>query len=400
MPFPPVYAAGVNQMAALDRAEIERWFIRQGVPHFIEGYNARSDVFTRSIPALVVSYLLGGFTALDIHRWSLARNLAVACGIVALLVATWVAANRLRGRPWFERPRRVGRVELVLFVTIPAFPSLVFGQQWGDAVEAVVIGLGVLATIYLVTSYALFPLTRWALARLAHLLAALGGLVARALPLLLLFITFSFLAAEVWEMAGTLPLVLYPVLVVVFLLAGAGFLLSRLPADIGSIGRFDSWDAVARLVEQSPAAGFPLPTVGAPPEAELSRRQWVNLALVSLFTQGVQITLVALTMGVFLVLFGFLTLSEQTMANWTHIDLAQLDVLVRVSLGAGQRDLVLTRQLLQVSGFLAAFTGFYFTVYLVTDATYRREFRDDVVAELREALAVRAVYRHVLAFDA
>jgi hypothetical protein len=386
-------------MGGIDRAEIERWFIRQGVPHFIEGYSARRDVFTRSIPALVVTYLVGGFTALDIKRWSPARNLAVAIGIVALLVATWVVANGLRGRPWFERPRRVGRAELAMFVLIPVLPSLVFGQQWGDALEALAIGLGVLATIYLATSYALLPLTRWALNRLVHLLAALGGLVARALPLLLLFITFSFLAAEVWEMAGTLPLVLYPVVVVVFLLAGAGFLMSRLPTDIGSIGRFDSWDTVAMLVEQSPATGCLLPTEGAPPEAELTRRQWVNLALVSLFTQGVQITLVALTMGLFLVLFGFLTLSEQTVANWTHIDPAQVDVLVRVGMGNGRRDLVLTRQLLQVSGFLAAFTGFYFTVYLVTDETYRREFRDDVVAELRQALAVRAVYRHALTID-
>lgn len=54
---------------------------------------------------------------------------------------------------------------------------------------------------------------------------------------------------------------------------------------------------------------------------------------------------------------------------------------------------MLNRELLQVAGFLGTFTGFYLTVYLVTDETYRREFRDDVVGELREALAVRAAYR-------
>ena len=42
--------------------------------------------------------------------------------------------------------------------------------------------------------------------------------------------------------------------------------------------------------------------------------------------------------------------------------------------------------------FLAGFSGFYFTVYLVTDATYRQEFFEDVVGELREAFAVRVVY--------
>ncbi len=379
-------------MAEPDRAAIERWFIRRGVPHFIDGYNAGTDVLTRSIPALVAAYLLGGFTALDIYRWSLTRNLLVGCGIVALLAVSWMAASRLRGGRWFARPARVGRAELAVFLVGPALPSLVFGQQWGDAVEAVLIGLGVLLDIFVVTSYALLPLTRWALGRLAGLLAALGGLVARAMPLLLLFVTFSFLAAEVWEMAGTLPLATYPVVLGVFLVAGAAFLLTRLPGEIGSIGRFETWADVASLLASSPAASCELPVDGSPPEPELSRRQWVNLALVSLFTQGVQITLVALTMGVFLVLFGFVAIGEQTILNWTQVD--HVDVLFRVGLGG--RDLVLTRQLLQVAGFLAAFTGFYFTVYLVTDETYRREFRDDVVAELREALAVRAAYRHAV----
>ena len=36
--------------------------------------------------------------------------------------------------------------------------------------------------------------------------------------------------------------------------------------------------------------------------------------------------------------------------------------------------------------------GFYFTVYVLTDATYRREFLDEVLVELRQAFAVRAVY--------
>jgi hypothetical protein len=41
--------------------------------------------------------------------------------------------------------------------------------------------------------------------------------------------------------------------------------------------------------------------------------------------------------------------------------------------------------------------GLYFTVVLVTDATYREEFFDGILAELRQTFAVRAVYRHALA---
>jgi len=51
-----------------------------------------------------------------------------------------------------------------------------------------------------------------------------------------------------------------------------------------------------------------------------------------------------------------------------------------------------TSSLLRVSGFLAALSGFYFTVYVITDSTYREEFFEDVVSDVRESIAVRSVY--------
>jgi hypothetical protein len=374
------------------RAEIEQWFLRRGLPHFIDGYDARRDVLTRSIPALIVAYLLGGLNALELRVWSPVRNLLLAGVIVALLLGTWAVANRVRRRPAWERPRRVGGAELAVFVLGPAVPALLFGRQWGDALQAVVTGLALLGGIYLATSYAVLPVLRWASGRLAGLLAALGGLVIRALPLLLLIVTFSFLGAEVWEMAGTLPFPLYPVVLGLFVLTGAAFLAARLPSDIGTVGRFDSWDEVRSLLSGTPAETCELPADGAPPDASLNPRQWVNVALVSMFTQGVQIMLVALTVGVFFTVFGIVALSEETVRNWTQLEAA--DVWLR--LGVGGRDLVLTTQLVQVAGFLATFTGFYFSVVIVNDETYRREFRDDVVTELRESLAVHCAYRHEL----
>ena len=43
--------------------------------------------------------------------------------------------------------------------------------------------------------------------------------------------------------------------------------------------------------------------------------------------------------------------------------------------------------------FLAGFSGLYFTVYAVTDETYREQFFTAVTRELERAVAVRAVYR-------
>ena len=55
-------------------------------------------------------------------------------------------------------------------------------------------------------------------------------------------------------------------------------------------------------------------------------------------------------------------------------------------------DLGFSRELLQVSIFLSAFSGLYFTVYAVTDSTYREQFFHEITDELERAVGVRAAY--------
>ena len=47
---------------------------------------------------------------------------------------------------------------------------------------------------------------------------------------------------------------------------------------------------------------------------------------------------------------------------------------------------------MQVSTFLAAFSGLYLTVSTVTDEAYREQFFGSVMRELERAVGVRAVY--------
>ena len=119
----------------------------------------------------------------------------------------------------------------------------------------------------------------------------------------------------------------------------------------------------------------------------LSRRAWVNIVLVMLVSQAIQILLVAAAVGCFLVVFGVLAIDRSIVESWTG-DVAH--ELWEPSLGA--RHLLLSEELLRVAGFLAAFSALYFTVYLVNDPTYRVQFRDEVVADVRGALAARACY--------
>jgi hypothetical protein len=274
-----------------------------------------------------------------------------------------------------------------VFVLAPVLPSLLLGQ-WTDALKTAVLGVLTLLVVYFATSYGVVPILRWAGQRSVALLDSLGTVMSRALPLLLVSITFLFLAAEVWQTLGSIDGLAYWLALGLFFLIGGGFLASRLPGDVASAGTLDSWTEVRELVAGTAAADLPLPAEGSPPLVPLSRRESVNVALVGLFARSIQILLVGVGVGLFLSVFGALVVTAATTQNWTQAD---PDVLI--SWTVGSRELVITEQLLRVAGFLATFAALSFTVYLVTDPTYRGEFRTDIASELREAFAVRAAYR-------
>ena len=365
--------------------DCERWFVRRGVPHLMEDYDAGEDIWTRSLPVLVPLYALRGLYALDLEQ-SLRFNLVTLVLVAGVLVATWILANVVRGRPPFSWPRQVDPPELAVFVLGPAIPPLLLGQ-WADAVKTTLLGLVVLGVVYLATSYGLVPMFRWAGKRALALATSLGSVLSRALPLLLLVITFLFFTAEVWQTIGTLTGLAY-------LLRAPALLPHRRrfrrhpPAgrrqcsrDLGVVGRG------AGAGRGDPGRSRGPPGHGAPPAPELSRRQYVNVALVGLFARTIQIVAVALAVGTFLVLLGTLAISEETVAAWTT---STPDVLVAWTLAG--RELVVTAPLLRVAGFLATFAALTFTVSLVTDPTYRVEFRTDMASEVREVFAVRAAY--------
>ena len=376
------------------RSATEQWFIRRGLPHFIEPYGTGPDVWSRAAPVLVIAYIAGGLHALDLANWSLARNIAAGAVVIALLFATWMLTNRLRHRPALSRPRELGIPELAAFLIGPALPALVF-EQWGDALQALIEGAAVLAVIYLFTSYGVLPMMGWAAAQTFTRMGSVGRMLTRALPLLLLFTTFLFINAEVWQVAGTLEGPVYVVTLALFFLLGSAFVLSRVPESIRSVNSFDDWNEVGQLVQGTPAATLPLPGEGDPMERPLSIRQRVNIGLVSVFSQAILISFVAVVLALFFTLFGLLAIPEATAASWTQLD----SVNIISSWNVGGRTLVLSEPLLRVAGFLGAFGGMYFTVFLGTDATYRTEFAEDADPQIRQALAVRLASHHAAQSD-
>lgn len=254
-------------------SETERWFLKRGLPHFIDDYSPTRDVLTRAVPLLTLIFLIEVANApkRDFPIWLDVVAVAVGFGI---LLGAWMLANRIRGRPLLARPESVGVFEVAVFVLAPPAIPLLFGGQWRSALATAVGNLLLLAVIFLGTSYGVVPMTRWAGARTARELEQVMSLLVRALPLLILFITFIFLQNEAWQITAGLHGPYYWIVLGIFVAIGIGFSVIRLPGEIGGLSDFESWDVVVDRAAGTPAAplveGVPSESHADPPP--LSRR--------------------------------------------------------------------------------------------------------------------------------
>ena len=125
-------------------------------------------------------------------------------------------------------------------------------------------------------------------------------LATRALPLLLLFITFLFINAEVWQVdLGDLDGGVLWLSRAVLRRSRSAFLLVRLPEEVDRVDDDVDDDASARRLPRHPARAAPrgelvddpAPTPGA--YAEVTGCERWNLMLVLLIIQAVQVLLLA-----------------------------------------------------------------------------------------------------------
>ena len=312
-----------------------------------------------------------------VEKWFLAHGLPY-----------FVAEERDAARAGL-RPRRLVPV-LVLLVVV----AVAAGGLLGWASDTYTAGPGVWITVmflgllwYASTALHAGPILGFALSRTLGSLRYLVPMASRALPLLLVFVTFLFVNAEAWEMTTNLPFGLLWFTVLLMFGLAVLFLLTRLPEEVD---RTD--DEVDDAFVVRACAGTPLeeasrevaddPAIDPQAYAQVQGFERWNLILVLLVIQTVQVLLLAATVFVFFMLFGSLVMQEETQVAWSGADpLRTLPYLDSVSVS-----------LTKVSLFLASFSGFYFTVSAVTDDTYRRQFFSVVERQLERAVGMRAVY--------
>jgi hypothetical protein len=317
-------------------AATERWFEEHGLPYFVEGNEQR------------------------VHEALAWRRLAPVIG---------------------------------LGVVVGAAAGVFGGLAADDAFAGIVVAalvFGVVALLYALVSLHLRPIVTWAVQQTFGSLSWLFPLITRALPLLLLFITFLFINTEVWQVTSALNRGFLWLTVMLFVAIAVIFLLVRLPEEVHDVSDRAQGDRLVAICADTPVGVVAEELAEQVRGEEPSRLQRVNLVLVLLFAQALQVLLLSLSVFAFFIVFGLIAIKDSVIRAW---------------LGPGTADnpiphhlpsldwLPVSNELFQVSVFLAAFSGLYFTVYAVTDENYRRQFFTDIAAELERAICVQRVYK-------
>lgn len=316
-------------------ASTDAWFLRNGLAYFVPEERVRvrrALVLRRVAPFLVLLVLLGAFAGSALAWLSDAVSTAPAVLVTfAVLGATWYALTALRAR----------------------------------------------------------SIITWALTHTLVSLRSVLPMLSRALPLLLLFVTFLFINAEVWQLTASLTPGKLWLTVLLFTALAVAFLLVRLPEEVDLVD-----DDVDEAFLRRSCAGTPveaecarlLEDPGADPvsRAEVTGLERANLVLALVVVQLAQVALMAVAVFGFFLLFGAITMTNQVVLAWTGSE--------RARPRAWEWLPSLSVELVQVSIFLAAFSALYLTVSTMTDESYRAQFFAAVKRHLERAVGVRAVY--------
>lgn len=286
-------------------------------------------------------------------------------------------------------PRIVGL--WAAFAAVPAVAVTIVALNLGaSAGEAVALGLLTAAVVALGRAVRVFRvgrIGRWALAHAWENRSLIGPLATRALPFLLLFITFLFINTEVWQVSSALPRHLLWSCVGIFALLAVAFLAPSFRSEIERVGAEVEGEQLAATCEGTPVASAAREILAEPHLASevagirLPPLQRRNLMLMLFIAQAIQMLSLALIVFAFFVVFGSIAIRPSVIEAWVGT----------APRYTGPFHLV-SDELFSVAIFLSGFAGLYFTVQAVIDQNYRREFFSRIEHDLQRAIGVRKVY--------
>ena len=368
------------------RRAADAWFLDHGLPAVLRPGRLVRRLWPRSAPALAafavfmvnsaVVVLVTGKYTINIEgeptraEWFVLGLLVLVLPIASLVGWLVSRISTVRGRTI------AAAVAMVTAIT----GGIIGGPSHLVVADLIFEGI-VIAVILALTASGLGSILSWtARTTLSHLVA-IGSLMVRALPVLLL--TFLvFFNSPVWLMAGVVTRTRMWFAILLLSLIAAAFVVAV------TVDRFKpvlvAPDAAAGRNEQ--LADTPFADMPDPSEPQsLNRIERLNVMFVLAVSQLAHILVVAIVIALIFFVLGLILLSPEVLAAWTRNGSSD-----GVVLGM---TIPVPQALIHVTMFLGALTFMYVSAKAAGDGEYRTLFLDPLSDDLRLTLVARGRYR-------
>jgi hypothetical protein len=374
-----------------DVRRVHEWFLHRGLPLVLTRRVRARKLVQRSAPMVSAVGALTAVTMLlaDVTGDSPDYGYAVRLGAIALvLVAAPFVLEILHrlGTRIGEALRRWAAV-LVMAIFVVVMPLTVSGWSGAAAAEAPVFILISLTAIWL-TYLGFGSIALWAFRFAWVQLGALGTLMSRALPLLMLTVVVYF-TGELWQLSARMSRERLWQTIGFLAVVALAFMIATIRDEVGALRK----DRSAQQDPQVLLAGTPLESVRTDPASRtpLSRAEQMNVVAVMVVAQAIQVVLFTAGLFAFFLALGVIAIPDDVTVVWSGEQTCAVGEPPCAGTWFGVH-IPVPQTMVHTSLFVAVLSGLYFTVSTSVDPLYRQRFFEPLIADVAVSLAGRDAY--------
>jgi hypothetical protein len=374
-----------------DMRQVHEWFLHRGLPLVLTRRVRSRALIERSAPmvsgigaVISTTMLLADLTGGDPDY-----GYVVRLGVLTLLLIAAPFALYLLHRSGTTRGEAGRRSAALLVMAL-----FVFGLPFADGgfsgiAAAEAIGFAIVALLAIWLTYLGFgSIALWAFRFASVQLGALGTLMSRALPLLMITVLVYF-TAELWQLSARMTRERLWQTIGFLAVVAVLFMVTTIRDEVRALreDRAGQTDP-AQLLANTPLA---INTEQQPERTPLSLAEQINVVAVMVVSQAIQVAFFTAGLFLFFIVLGVVAVPDDVTVLWSSEQTCAVGQPPCAGTWFGIH-VPIPQTAVHTSLFVAVLSGLYFTVSTSVDPLYRERFFDPLIADVAVSLAGRDAY--------
>jgi hypothetical protein len=374
-----------------DMRQVHEWFLHRGLPLVLTRRVRSRALIERSAPmvsgigaVISTTMLLADLTGGDPDY-----GYVIRLGILSLLLIAAPFALYLlhrAGTTLGEAGRRSAGL-LVMAIFVFGLPFADSGFSGIAAAEAVGFAFVAVLAIWL-TYIGIGSIVLWAFRFASIQLGALGTLMSRALPLLMITVLVYF-TAELWQLSARMTRQRLWETIGFLSIVAVLFMVTTIRDEVRALreDRAGQTDP-AQLLANTPLA---VDAEQQPERTPLSLAEQVNVVAVMVVSQAIQVVFFTTGLFAFFIALGIVAVPDDVTVLWSSEQTCPVGQPPCAGTWFGIH-VPIPQTAVHTSLFVAVLSGLYFTVSTSVDPLYRQRFFDPLISDVAVSLAGRDAY--------